>query len=104
MKTLTRILTTRVYNLDLDNLPLDRLSEQQSKRRRALGKGGKSQDGEGRRGPGSGAAETASGTVRTHRIANDVEGSSKLIQGMLVCDSIYSLSRPTGDINIWKLK
>ncbi|XP_022698590.1 ral GTPase-activating protein subunit alpha-1-like isoform X3 [Varroa jacobsoni] len=81
MKTLTRILTTRVYNLDLDNLPLDRLSEQQSKRRRALGKGGKSQDGEGRRGPGSGAAETASGTVRTHRIANDVEGSSKLIQG-----------------------
>ncbi|XP_028967431.1 ral GTPase-activating protein subunit alpha-1 [Galendromus occidentalis] len=36
MKTLTRILTTRVYGLDLDNLPLARLSEQQTKRRRNL--------------------------------------------------------------------
>ncbi|OQR71409.1 ral GTPase-activating protein subunit alpha-1-like [Tropilaelaps mercedesae] len=81
MKTLTRILTTRVYGLDLDNLPLDRLSEQQSKRRRALGKGGKLQDGDGRRGPGSGASGVAPAAVRTHRTASDADGSNKPLQG-----------------------
>lgn len=33
LETLTRVLARQVYNLDLTNLPLDRLSEQKSKRR-----------------------------------------------------------------------
>ncbi|KAJ8308029.1 hypothetical protein KUTeg_012903 [Tegillarca granosa] len=39
METLTRVLARQVYNLDLHDLPLDRLSEQKEKRRR-----GRSQD------------------------------------------------------------
>ena len=35
METLTRVLARQVYNLDLNDLPLDRLSEQKEKRRRA---------------------------------------------------------------------
>ncbi|XP_052770134.1 ral GTPase-activating protein subunit alpha-2-like isoform X3 [Mya arenaria] len=35
METLTRVLAKQVYNLDLLNLPLERLSEQKEKRRRA---------------------------------------------------------------------
>jgi len=34
METLTRVLSRHVYNLDLASLPLDRLSEQKSKRKR----------------------------------------------------------------------
>ncbi|EDO33260.1 predicted protein, partial [Nematostella vectensis] len=34
LQTLTRVLARTVYNLDLDDLPLDRLSEQKRKRRR----------------------------------------------------------------------
>ncbi len=34
METLTRVLARQVYNLDLNDLPLDRLSEQKEKRRR----------------------------------------------------------------------
>ena len=34
METLTRVLARQVYNLDLNDLPLDRLSEQKAKRRR----------------------------------------------------------------------
>ena len=34
METLTRVLARHVYNLDLNDLPLDRLSEQKAKRRR----------------------------------------------------------------------
>jgi len=37
METLTRVLSRHVYSLDLTNLPLDRLSEQKSKKRRGLG-------------------------------------------------------------------
>ncbi len=38
METLTRVLARQVYNLDLNDLPLDRLSEQKEKRRRAATK------------------------------------------------------------------
>jgi len=34
LETLTRVLARHVYNLDLNDLPLDRLSEQKAKRRR----------------------------------------------------------------------
>ena len=34
METLTRVLARHVYGLDLNDLPLDRLSEQKEKRRR----------------------------------------------------------------------
>ena len=34
METLTRVLARQVYNLDLNDLPLDRLSEQKAKKRR----------------------------------------------------------------------
>ena len=34
METLTRVLARHMYNLDLNDLPLDRLSEQKEKRRR----------------------------------------------------------------------
>lgn len=37
MDTLTRVLARHVYNLDLNDLPLDRLSEQKSKKRRGGG-------------------------------------------------------------------
>ncbi|XP_012275924.1 ral GTPase-activating protein subunit alpha-1 isoform X2 [Orussus abietinus] len=37
LDTLTRVLARHVYNLDLNDLPLDRLSEQKSKRRRGVG-------------------------------------------------------------------
>lgn len=37
METLTRVLSRHVYGLDLANLPLDRLSEQKSKRKRGGG-------------------------------------------------------------------
>jgi hypothetical protein len=37
METLTRVLSRHVYNLDLTNLPLERLSEQKSKKRRGVG-------------------------------------------------------------------
>ncbi|KAL1487986.1 hypothetical protein ABEB36_015366 [Hypothenemus hampei] len=36
METLTRVLARHVYNLDLTNLPLDRLNEQKSKRSRRI--------------------------------------------------------------------
>lgn len=36
METLTRVLARHVYNLDLTDLPLDRLMEQKSKRGRRL--------------------------------------------------------------------
>lgn len=36
METLTRVLAKHVYNLDLTDLPLDRLSEQKNKRTRRL--------------------------------------------------------------------
>lgn len=39
METLTRVLARQVYGLDLQDLPLERLSEQKEKRRR--GKGGR---------------------------------------------------------------
>ncbi|CAL8089966.1 unnamed protein product [Orchesella dallaii] len=39
METLTRVLSRHVYNLDLANLPLDRLTEQKSKKRRGGGNG-----------------------------------------------------------------
>lgn len=39
METLTRVLSRHVYNLDLANLPLDRLTEQKSKKRRGGGSG-----------------------------------------------------------------
>lgn len=34
---MTRVLARHVYNLDLNDLPLDRLSEQKSKKRRGVG-------------------------------------------------------------------
>ena len=34
LETLTRVVARQVYDLDLNNLPLDRLTEQKSKRRR----------------------------------------------------------------------
>lgn len=37
MDTLTRVLARHVYNLDLNDLPLDRLSEQKTKKRRGVG-------------------------------------------------------------------
>ncbi|XP_054011139.1 probable Rho GTPase-activating protein CG5521 isoform X9 [Hylaeus anthracinus] len=37
LDTLTRVLARHVYNLDLNDLPLDRLSEQKTKRRRGVG-------------------------------------------------------------------
>ncbi|KAL6448716.1 hypothetical protein ACFW04_000500 [Cataglyphis niger] len=37
LDTLTRVLARHVYNLDLNDLPLDRLSEQKSKKRRGIG-------------------------------------------------------------------
>ncbi|XP_011503584.1 PREDICTED: ral GTPase-activating protein subunit alpha-1 [Ceratosolen solmsi marchali] len=37
LDTLTRVLARHVYNLDLNDLPLDRLSEQKSKRRKGVG-------------------------------------------------------------------
>ncbi|GLH07913.1 Probable Rho GTPase-activating protein CG5521 [Gryllus bimaculatus] len=40
LETLTRVLARHVYNLDLTDLPLDRLTEQKAKRRRAGGSGG----------------------------------------------------------------
>lgn len=36
METLTRVLARHVYNLDLNNLPLDRLIDQKSKRTRRV--------------------------------------------------------------------
>lgn len=36
METLTRVLAKHVYNLDLTDLPLDRLSEQKNKRSRRI--------------------------------------------------------------------
>lgn len=42
METLTRVLARQVYDLDLNDLPLDRLSEQKQKKRR-----GKMQPGTG---------------------------------------------------------
>lgn len=36
LDTLTKVLARHVYNLDLNDLPLDRLSEQKSKRRRGV--------------------------------------------------------------------
>jgi len=36
METLTRVLSRHVYNLDLAHLPLDRLTEQKTKRRRGV--------------------------------------------------------------------
>lgn len=39
METLTRVLARQVYNLDLHDLPLDRLSEQKEKRRRGRSQG-----------------------------------------------------------------
>jgi hypothetical protein len=41
LETLTRVLARHVYNLDLTDLPLDRLTEQKAKKRR----GGKQQGG-----------------------------------------------------------
>lgn len=38
METLTRVLARQVYGLDLNDLPLERLSEQKEKRRRGKGK------------------------------------------------------------------
>ncbi|XP_043246445.1 ral GTPase-activating protein subunit alpha-1-like [Amphibalanus amphitrite] len=37
LETLTRVVARQVYDLDLNNLPLDRLTEQKSKRRRGRG-------------------------------------------------------------------
>lgn len=37
LDTLTRVLARHVYNLDLNDLPLDRLSEQKTKKRRGVG-------------------------------------------------------------------
>lgn len=37
MDTLTRVLARRVYNLDLNDLPLDSLSEQKTKKCRGVG-------------------------------------------------------------------
>jgi hypothetical protein len=42
LETLTRVLARHVYNLDLNDLPLDRLTEQKAKKRR----GGKQQSGD----------------------------------------------------------
>ena len=39
METLTRVLAKQVYNLDLLDLPLERLSEQKEKRRRGKSQG-----------------------------------------------------------------
>ncbi len=36
MDTLTRVLARHLYDLDLTDLPLDRLSEQKTKRRRGV--------------------------------------------------------------------
>ena len=36
METLTRVLARHVYNLDLSDLPLDRLTEQKAKRRKGF--------------------------------------------------------------------
>lgn len=36
METLTRVLARHLYNLDLANLPLDRLTEQKAKIKRGL--------------------------------------------------------------------
>lgn len=38
MDTLTRVLAKQVYSLDLNNLPLDRLSEQKMKKSRGIKK------------------------------------------------------------------
>jgi hypothetical protein len=39
METLTRVLAHNVYSLDLQDLPLQRLSEQKEKRRRGRSQG-----------------------------------------------------------------
>ena len=39
METLTRVLSRHVYNLDLANLPLERLTEQKAKKKRGLQSG-----------------------------------------------------------------
>lgn len=44
LETLTRVLARHVYNLDLNDLPLDRLTEQKAKRRRG-GAGGNLDNG-----------------------------------------------------------
>lgn len=36
METLTRVLAKQVYNLDLSDLPLDRLTEQKAKRKKGF--------------------------------------------------------------------
>ncbi|ENN71988.1 hypothetical protein YQE_11279, partial [Dendroctonus ponderosae] len=69
METLTRVLARHVYNLDLNNLPLDRLNEQKSKRTRRI-------------------------VARPENITSSASGSSQLHQPVLRQDS----SMPDGNI------
>ena len=52
LETLTRVVARQVYDLDLNNLPLDRLTEQKSKRRRGRAE---TQDVSGAGGGGGGS-------------------------------------------------
>lgn len=45
METLTRVLARHVYNLDLLDLPLDRLTEQKAKRKKGFVGSGKKANG-----------------------------------------------------------
>ena len=71
LETLTRVVARQVYGMDLNNLPLDRLTEQKSKRRRGraeaqdVSRGGRGTWDEGRtRGRRDGDTGEGTGTER----------------------------------------
>ena len=82
LETLTRVLARHVYNLDLTDLPLDRMTEQKSKKRR----GGKQQGGPGEQSQGSfsnagrrGSEALSHGKLQSHYLAQPEDGSSNFI-------------------------
>ncbi|KAL7291923.1 hypothetical protein TKK_0014473 [Trichogramma kaykai] len=93
LDTLTRVLARHVYNLDLNDLPLDRLSEQKSKKRRGVG---------GR------AASTGSVQPQLRRGSTDQETaqSSKEVtdHGFRESRKVRPLSRSASDNSIYNGK
>lgn len=80
METLTRVLSRHVYNLDLANLPLDRLTEQKSKKRRGGGSSNQpaavTKDAVKRITEG-GSLATSSGLHRTRNLSSGASSSDR---------------------------
>ncbi|KAJ9597262.1 hypothetical protein L9F63_011866, partial [Diploptera punctata] len=81
LETLTRVLARHVYNLDLTDLPLDRMTEQKTKKRR----GGKQQSGPGDQ-------------VQGNLSSNGRRGSEILSHGKLSLQSHYLVQPEDGSI------